>query len=138
VPLKRLQESARSGGAFPRVLLPAVVAGCLLTSCGPPPASGISGTTVVDVGCPALPAGETCAVKPLPARISVIDSKGATISKTTSNDRGEFKIGLSPGDYELRASNTTGAPLPSAQPVKVSVRAGHETTLTITFDSGVR
>jgi hypothetical protein len=136
-PLKRPEELAHLRGACSRALLQAVVAGSLLTSCGPP-ASGISGTTVVDVGCPALPVAETCAVKPLPARISVIDSKGARISVTTSNGRGVFRFELPPGEYDLQASNVTGAPLPSVPPVHVTVRAGHVTNLVITFDSGVR
>lgn len=135
--MKRPEESARFRGSCSLVLLQAVVAGSLLTSCELP-ASGISGTTVVDVGCPALPVAETCAVKPLPAHISIVDQAGAKISETTSNDRGEFRFELPPGDYEVRASNVTGAPLPYVPPVHVTVPAGQVTNLTITFDSGVR
>ena len=60
------------------------------------------------------------------------------MGETTSNEHGEFSLDLEPGDYQLTATNMTGSPLPSALPVTVTVRPDNVTTVTITFDSGVR
>jgi hypothetical protein len=109
----------------------------MLVSCSQP-GSGISGITTVDAGCPALPADETCAEKPLQARVSVLDSSGRKAGETTSNERGEFRLHLPAGDYQLLATNVSGRPLPSALPISVTVRPDEFTTVTVKFDSGVR
>ena len=103
-----------------------------------PAGSGISGITTVDAGCPALPAGETCAENPLQARVWVLDSSGRKAGETTSNERGEFSLHLPSGDYQLLATNVSGKPLPSAVPINVTVRRDEFTTVTVKFDSGVR
>ena len=123
--------------AFLIVLLLAALVSAMVASCGQP-TSGISGRTVVDVGCPALPVAETCAERPLPARISAVDAQGQKAGETTSNEHGEFSLDLEPGDYQLTATNLSGSPLPSALPVTVTVRPDNVTTVTVRFDSGVR
>jgi hypothetical protein len=51
---------------------------------------------------------------------------------------GRFDVRLSAGSYTIRASNTTGAVVPTAGPVTVAVIAGRITDITIRFDSGIR
>lgn len=51
---------------------------------------------------------------------------------------GQFRIPLAPGDYELRGENLTGAPVPTAMPVPVTVMGGEFAQITVRFDSGVR
>jgi uncharacterized surface anchored protein len=122
---------------FSTFLVLAVMVSAMLVSCSQP-SSGISGVTTVDAGCPALPADETCPESPLQAKVSVLDSSGRKAGETTSNERGEFSLHLPSGDYQLVATNLSGKPLPSAAPVNVTVHADKFTTVTITFDSGVR
>jgi hypothetical protein len=107
----------------------------LSAGCG---ATGVEGTTVVDQGCPVLPAESPCPQQPLPARVLVLDHEGAEIAHTDTNEKGEFRVRLSAGDYVIQGQNLTGAPLPSAAPVSVSVKEGRMQTVTIQFDSGVR
>lgn len=109
----------------------------MLGWCGQP-RSGINGLTIVDVGCPALPVGETCAERRLPARITAVGSDGQRAGETTSNEHGEFSLDLRPGDYHVMATNMSGTPLPSASPINVSVHRDSVTTVTIKFYSGVR
>ena len=107
----------------------------LTAGCG---ATGVEGTTVVDEGCPVLPVESPCPQRPLEARVVVLNHDGAEIAHTNTNGKGEFRIRLSAGDYELQGQNLSGAPLPSAAPVSVSVKEGRMQTVTIQFDSGVR
>jgi hypothetical protein len=127
----------------PAVALLAVAGGAV--ACGPgadePPASGsgVTGSAVVDVGCPALPTGQDCPTRPLTARLDLhpVGSAGPSVSEVTGAD-GHFTIDLPPGTYELVATEPRGAPLPSAEPMTVTVLEGEYTEVTVTFDSGVR
>jgi hypothetical protein len=107
----------------------------LTAGCG---ATGVEGTTVVDEGCPVLPVESQCPQRPLPARVVVLNREGAEIARANTNDKGEFRIRLSAGEYVLQGQNLTGAPLPSATPVPVNVKDGRMQAVTIEFDSGVR
>lgn len=111
------------------------VAVALTAACG---ATGVEGTTIVDEGCPVLPVESKCPQRPLPARVLVLNREGAEIAHTNTNEKGEFRIRLSAGDYILQGQNLTGAPLPAAAPVPVNVREGRMHVVTIQFDSGVR
>jgi hypothetical protein len=113
----------------------AALAVALTAGCG---ATGVEGTTVVDEGCPVLPMESPCPQRPLPARVLVLNHKGAEIAHTNTNEKGEFRIRLSAGDYVLQGQNLTGGPLPSATPVSVNVKDGRMQAVTIQFDSGVR
>ena len=101
--------------------------------------SGVRGSAVVDIGCPVLQDASACPRVPLRARISAVLSgaaQPAAVVQTKAD--GTFEIGLPPGVYELRGDNLSGAPVPSAMPVAVTVRAGEFVQVTVVFDSGVR
>lgn len=125
----------------PAVALLAVIGGAV--ACGPwadePEASGVTGVAVVDVGCPTLPTGQTCPTRPLTARLDLhpVGSAGPSVSEVTGAD-GHFTVHLPPGTYELVPTHTGGGPLPSAEPMTVTVLEGEYTEVTVTFDSGVR
>ncbi len=56
----------------------------------------------------------------------------------SSGANGRFRVSLAPGEYVVRALRIRGAlPRPPA-PLRVRVRAGHFTTITITYDTGIR
>jgi hypothetical protein len=103
----------------------------------PPVGTGINGTTVVD-GCPVM-RDPPCPDKPVPARLSVLESStGAVIATVDSDANGHFSIALKPGQYLLRLANTAGALPRQASPAKVTVETGHYTTVTVRLDSGMR
>lgn len=119
----------------------ALAAMALSVACGAGPdgSSGISGHTIVDGGCPVLQeTGPPCPDQPLAAKVTVTDPKGQTVAETTSNERGEFRIDLPPGEYTITPSNPSDAPLPYASPEQVTVRDGGFTEVRVKFDSGVR
>lgn len=117
----------------------AVAAMLVACSGGQIESSGISGHTVVDVGCPTLPVDQTaCPQTPLSARLTVTDSSGRKVAETVSNERGEFRINLRPGAYTIIPSNLSGAPLPYASPTDVTVLEHAFTDVELRFDSGVR
>jgi hypothetical protein len=128
--------------SFARFLGSLLVSGCLagsLASCTTASVtSGITGHTAVVGGCVETPESTPCPVEPLPARISILDAKGGKIGETTSNDKGEFRMELPAGTYEIRAVNLMGAPLPTALPAHVVVTTGAFTDVAVAFDSGVR
>ncbi|MDP9696657.1 UNVERIFIED_ORG: hypothetical protein J2X79_004240 [Arthrobacter globiformis] len=110
-----------------------------MLSCSPGPANaGIKGHVTVDAGCPEIIESTPCAQVPLPARITIRDGSGTTVREATSNDKGEFQLELPAGTYQLHAANLTGAPMPSAPPQEVVIKAGSYTEVKVAFDSGVR
>lgn len=119
------------------------VGACGVGACGagdpPAPGSGVTGTTVVDVGCPTLATGQTCPTRPLAARLefSPAGADGPSVAEETGED-GEFTVDLPPGTYELVPTVPGGGPLPSAEPMTVTVQDGEYTEVTVLFDSGVR
>jgi len=100
--------------------------------------SGIRGKITVDIGCPTI-TSTPCPRVPLQARL-LIYSHGThhRVAHGESDKDGFFRISLPPGRYEIQPMNITGAPVPTAHPVNVTVRARTWTSLRILFDSGVR
>jgi hypothetical protein len=65
-------------------------------------------------------------------------SSTVTLATAISDAEGYFRIPLAPGHYTVRPSNLSGAVLPIAHEVTVTVVSGRFTVLTIPFDSGIR
>ncbi|HEX6471118.1 MAG TPA: hypothetical protein VF069_18610 [Streptosporangiaceae bacterium] len=101
--------------------------------------AGVRGTTTVDSGSPIVYSTPRPR-RPLRARLDVVGPAGTTAVAATaeSDEQGRFEIPLRPGTYTIRPRNLTGAPVPTARPVTVTVRPGTWTTITIPFDSGIR
>jgi hypothetical protein len=101
--------------------------------------SGIVGVTEVDAGCPPAAHHRQCTVHPIPAHLIVmLPNPSHQIAQLDSYANGTFRIPLPPGTYELRSTNLSGRPLPSAPPLTVQVRENTFTAITVRFDSGVR
>jgi hypothetical protein len=125
-PVEPTAQPPVSGGT-PRFTKPAA----------PPVGTGINGTTVVD-GCSVM-RDPPCPDKPVPARLSVLESTtGAVFTTVDSDANGHFSIAVKPGQYLLRLANTAGALPRQASPAKVTVESGHYTTVTVRLDSGMR
>jgi hypothetical protein len=102
-------------------------------------ASGITGVAVVDGGCPVVRQDSPCPDRPLLARLTVTEAaSGIVVVSAETDPAGHFRIPLPPGEYTVRATNPSGAPLPRAAPVSATIASGRYTTLTIRFDSGIR
>ncbi|MFJ5309727.1 carboxypeptidase-like regulatory domain-containing protein [Streptomyces sp. NPDC088350] len=94
---------------------------------------------MVDGGCPMARDHSPCPDRPLSVRLTITSGDGGrTVTKTTSDADGHFRLPLPPGTYTIRPANLTGAVVPIAQPVSVTVRSGRCTAVTLRFDSGIR
>ncbi|MGH3496712.1 MAG: hypothetical protein ACRDP1_04520 [Nocardioidaceae bacterium] len=101
--------------------------------------SGVRGTTVIDTGCPTVPAGSTCPVVPTKAQIELHRAgSSSVIARATTDSAGKFTIALDPGAYVLVARAEAASPMTGTRQVQVTVTGGHYRVVTIQFDSGVR
>jgi hypothetical protein len=101
--------------------------------------SGVTGTSVVDGGCPVIRIDEGCPDRPMAAHLTVTqgNSTVAVASAETGPD-GNFWIPLAPGSYTMTPTNTSGSILPSSRPILFDVHEREFTMVTVRFDSGVR
>lgn len=101
--------------------------------------TAIRGVTMVDGGCPAARANSPCPDRPIAAHLTVTDpADQRVVARVTTDPYGRFRLALQAGKYTIHPTNTTGAVVPIAAPVDVTVSAGSVTDVTIHFDSGVR
>ena len=102
-------------------------------------AGGVRGVTDVDVGCAPSAGTTTCPREPLRARLRFVrqDRRAPEVEVRTGED-GTFAVELPRGRYEVVPENLAAAPYPRADRLTVEVHEGEFTTITVTFDSGVR
>jgi hypothetical protein len=129
------------------VLLAAVaLAGCAQSSAavgdpggsGRAKDSGIRGTVLLGPQCPVEMANSPCPDKPLEADIDVKAPSGRVVAHIRSNANGEFQVALHPGRYVLEPRPPTKSGFPFGKPVDVTVRPHRFTTVTVSFDTGIR
>jgi len=126
--------------SVPAILL--LVLAARSTAAARTPAAGISGRVVASPTCPveAMPPQPRCAPRPLAAtlRIRRVGSRGL-FTRVRSGTDGRFRIRLVPATYVVQGLSQGSSRLPSAPPARrVTVQAGHFTSITITYDTGIR
>lgn len=111
-----------------------------MTASAAPPhgSSGIQGTITVDIGCPHV-TSTPCPRRPLLAQLLIrpAGTHDPAIHVDSGAD-GSFRVPLPPGTYTIQPQNMTGAPVPTAFPLTVTIHPGAWTTIPVEFDSGVR
>ena len=122
------------------LLVPLVL---LVLSCGVfstpvPTDSGITGKALLGPICPVLREGEECPDQPYQATITVNNLKGRKIVQFQTDDDGNFKVSLSPGEYILNPETPDGMPFPYASEQHFTVHTGEYTRLIVLYDSGIR
>lgn len=103
--------------------------------------SGVRGHVVAGPTCPVqrVPPQPGCAPRPLAATLQFrrVGARRATTVRSSAN--GAFSVRLAAGDYVLRALPHAGSPLPRPPaPMHVRVRVGRYTSVTVSYDSGIR
>jgi len=81
--------------------------------------------------------GSACPDRPVIATVVVKDASGKQVAKATSGSDGRFKIPLPPGTYVVVGERAAGLHRITG-PIDATVRAGRFTTITVTFDTGIR
>ena len=118
-------------------VLTLVASGCAKSYSGSG-ATGIEGAVVIGPTCPVERPDSLCPPAPFAAKITVLrDGNEVTTYKTGSD--GRFRIPLEPGTYTVRAESLQPAGIARFAPLRpVTVPADGYTSVTITFDSGIR
>lgn len=101
--------------------------------------SGIMGKIVLGPTCPAVGPGmeNECQDKQYQATVAVKTGDGVKeITRFTSDAQGNFKVSLAPGDYLLESVSNNRFPF--AKPQSVTVVKGEFTSVTISYDTGIR
>ena len=105
------------------------------------PHSGIVGQvfTVGFCAVQGLP-DQDCSPQPRQSKVGVLSAAGDPIGQFTTTADGRFHVHLSPGDYVLVLLDPEGEPYHPffAQPVEVTVERKKLTTVTMTYDVGIR
>jgi hypothetical protein len=120
-----------------------VLLGCSLpTGAVAAPRSGIAGRVVEGPTCPVetIPPQPGCAPRPIAATLSIAPAAGtAPAERVHVPGDGRFKVSLPPGTYVLRALGPASSPFPRPPaPVRIRVRAGRYTDVTVSYDTGIR
>lgn len=103
---------------------------------GPDAPQGVAGQVLLGPMCPVQQADDSCPDQPYQAWIDVLDQAGGTVTRVQSGTDGGFRVGLAPGSYVLHPES--GNPLPRAADQDVEVVSGRYTTVTVSFDTGIR
>lgn len=101
--------------------------------------SGIMGKIVLGPTCPAVGPGmeDECQDKLYQGTVVVKTSDGTReVTKFTSDAEGNFKVNLAPGNYLLVPVSSSRSVFGKSQPV--AVKEGEFTSLTVSFDTGIR
>jgi hypothetical protein len=113
------------------LVVPSIATG---TAAGPP--SGVHGRVLYGPTCPVQRVGQSC-TRPYEATIRILrEPSGKLVSTVRSSAKGTFDVRLSPGRYQLRPQ--TGRPFPRSSPQTVTVHPHRYTSVTISYDSGIR
>jgi hypothetical protein len=115
------------------LLLVLAVCGC--GSSAEPLPNGLTGTVVRGPTQPVCPVGDPCEA-PFAATFDVYRA-GLYVAQFQSDAQGAFKVGLVPGAY--RVIPRANAPIsPAGQFKDVAVGGDGYTTVTLSFDTGIR
>jgi hypothetical protein len=109
-------------------------AGCAGSSAGDGD-SGVTGRVLVGPSCPVEQAGSPCPDRPLATDLEIVRGSDVVASVSSGED-GRFRVALEPGSYTIRPAESGG--LPSGQPEDVTVQPHEFTSVTVSFDSGIR
>ena len=88
--------------------------------------------------CPVVREGQDCPDRPYQATLTILDRSGREVLQFQTDEQGNFRVPLAPGDYILRPEAPKGVPYPVAGEQAFQVLAGEFTPLTVSYDSGIR
>jgi hypothetical protein len=130
-PRRKILASAGTAAGILAVLGAGAVTGSV-----PSLDSGLHGHVLYGPTCPVERAGHSC-VRPYQATISILrEPTRRLVATARSAADGRFSVRLLPGRYLLEPQS--GRPYPRSTPQTVTVHAHRYSTVTISYDSGIR
>jgi hypothetical protein len=112
------------------------LAGCSQTAA--PTDSGIVGKVVIGPTCPVEMPGLDCADKPYQATLTVLTPSGDKVTRFTTDEEGQFRVNLAPGQYILHPESPDDMGLPYGVEQTFAVEKGQFNELLVMYDSGIR
>ena len=100
--------------------------------------SGIRGEVGIGPMCPVIQEGVPCPDQPYQAVLTVFTPAGRKVTRVETDIEGRFEIKLAPGEYILHPESPNGQTPPFAADIHFTVQPDEFTTVTVTFDSGIR
>jgi len=88
--------------------------------------------------CPVIQEGQACPDQPYAVKLEIENRAGRVIARSSSDEKGKFRIPLEPGEYWLMPVPSNPGGPPSAAPIPFQVKEGKWTNLTVLMDSGIR
>jgi hypothetical protein len=82
--------------------------------------------------------GLDCADKPYQAKLTVLTLSGDKVTHFTTDDAGQFRVNLAPGEYILHPESPEEISLPYGAEQTFAVVEGEFTELLVLYDSGIR
>jgi hypothetical protein len=99
--------------------------------------TGLQGVVLRGPIQPVCRENEPCDDEPFAASFSV-EQGGRVVSSFNSDAKGKFLVYLKPGLYTITPGNDAPILFPEAQVKEVEVLAGELTSVTLSFDTGIR
>lgn len=99
--------------------------------------TGLQGVVLRGPVQPVCRIDEPCDDEPFVASFSV-EQSGRVVSSFTSNEEGKFLVYLKPGRYTITPGQDAPILFPESQGKEVEVLAGELTSVTLSFDTGIR
>lgn len=100
--------------------------------------SGIEGTVLRGPMCPVIREDDPCPDQPFSALFYVFNNEGAKVATFQTDEQGEFRVDLSPGEYTIIPDESAPIIFPTRQTKDVTVNSGSFTKVTLIFDTGIR
>lgn len=98
--------------------------------------SGIEGQVFIGPICPVVQIGQECPDQPYQAVLTVNSPEGERIVQVQTDEDGQFRILLQPGEYVLHPESPNVMPFAGEQTVVVG--EGAYTQVIVNYDSGIR
>jgi hypothetical protein len=138
--VRRRHDPVITRAGYSGIVLALALASCGAAS-GHAPNSGIAARVLAAPTCPVetIPPRPQCAPRPLEVGVRVRRAGQSGARIVHSGADGRFRVRLSPGIYIVQGLPEANPPLPRPPAARrVRVRAGRFTSITITYDTGIR
>ncbi len=100
--------------------------------------TGLEGRVLKGPMCPGPQPEQGCPDQPFSAWFNVFDDQEKLVTRFQSNEDGFFEVTLLPGTYTLVPDESAPILRPHIQKRTVTVQPDQITSVTLTFDTGIR
>ena len=100
--------------------------------------TGLEGRVLKGPMCPVVRNDQPCPDQPFSAWFDVFDDQEQRVTRFQSDEEGFFEVALRPGTYTIVPDESAPILQPHIQRQTVTVQPDQITSVTLTFDTGIR